>query len=87
MKKVMLSCLLLCSGIACANESESQLRPLWEEDQHFCYYRTLCIEGSVCQLGELIKEVRRHPEDLERLLDCMDQEVTNCKNSLGIPRD
>lgn len=73
----------LCMSTSICFAHEPVLKPLWEEDAHFCYYRTLCIEGSVYKLSELIQEARENPENINSLLDSMDNEVENCKRALG----
>lgn len=80
MKSLLVS-LCLTTGVCFAHEPI--LKPLWEEDAHFCYYRTLCIEGSVSSLGNLIEEARENPENIDSILDLMENEVLNCKRALG----
>lgn len=82
MNKILISFALMAN--ICCVASEPTLKPLWEEDSHFCHYRTICIEGSVSRLHTLVKEARNNPESIENLLDCMEMEIVNCKNSLGI---
>lgn len=83
MKKILISFALM-SNICCM-ASETYLKPLWLEDSHFCQYRTLCIEGSVCRIEKLVEEARNNPGNIEDLLDFIDVEVINCKNALGWP--
>ena len=80
MKKLIFNMLMLTaiSGYA----DQTFLKPLWEEDQHFAYYRVLCIEGSVGKMGTLIQEARENPKNICGILDQMEQEVQNCKNCL-----
>jgi|GEM_PF-4632159 len=79
--KLLLISFCLSTGICFAQEPV--LKPLWEEDSHFCYYRTLCIEGSVSKLANLIEDARENPEDIDSILDSMENEVENCKRALG----
>lgn len=60
-------------------------KPLWEEEQHFLYYRTLCIEGSVSTMSSLIQRAKDNPEDIYDIIDEIEVEVNNCKRSLGFP--
>jgi len=60
-------------------------KPLWEEEQHFLYYRTLCLEGSVSTMSSLIKRAKDHPENVFDVLDEIEVEVNNCKRALGFP--
>lgn len=85
MNKILISFALMAN--ICCVASEPFLKPLWEEDSHFCHYRTLCIEGSISRIGELVKEAHNNPENIEDLLECIEIEVFNCKNSLGMPSD
>jgi len=85
MKKIFIS-LAMIANIYCV-ASESTLKPLWEEDAHFCYYRTLCIEGSISRMETLVKEARNNPESIADILNLIEIEIVNCKNSLGIHSD
>jgi hypothetical protein len=82
-KKILISFVVFIKTYCIA--MEPFLKPLWEEDAHFCYYRTLCIEGSVYTIGSLVKEARIHPENTPIILDKIEKEVFNCKNALGSP--
>ena len=92
MKTMMTSLLLalstcLCAG--CPEDNYAPLKPLWEEEKHFCYYRTLAIEGSVAELAYLIEVAKENLDDPEKLsftLERMEDHVENCKNSLGWPK-
>jgi hypothetical protein len=80
MKRLIAS---LCLSTSFCIAQESSLKPLWEEESHFCYYRTLCIQGSVTSLGNLIEEAKENPENIDSILDSMKNEVENCKRALG----
>jgi hypothetical protein len=58
------------------------LKPLWEEDRHFIHYRVLCIEGSIAQMENLILEAQINPRNICEILEKMQEEIQNCKNSL-----
>jgi hypothetical protein len=85
MNKILISFALMTN--ICCISSEPFLKPLWEEDYHFCHYRTLCIEGSIYRIGELVKEARNNPENIENLLEYIEREVFSCKSSLYMPYD
>jgi hypothetical protein len=74
------SVIALFSSVSYAGE-----RPLWEEEPHFLYYRTLCIEGSVSTMSRLIQRAKDNPENVYDILDEIEVEVNNCKRSLGFP--
>lgn len=57
-------------------------KPLWEEDPHFCYYRTLQIESSVNVSHFLIKELKKHDNKCSPLIDAIEFELMNCKAAL-----
>jgi hypothetical protein len=80
MKKLLFSaCMLACiAGYA----DQTFLKPLWQEEEHFAYYRVICIEGSISKIGILIQEARDNPTDISELLNDMEQEIKNCKNCL-----
>jgi hypothetical protein len=80
MKKLLLSVFMLSCAVAYANETF--LKPLWQEEEHFAYYRVICIEGSISKIGILIQEARDNPGDISELLNDMEQEIKNCKNCL-----
>ncbi len=80
MKMIIFS---LFANIFCI-AAEPCLKPLWEEDSHFCYYRTLCIESNVSSIGSMVKEARNNPENILYILDRIDLELEICKYNLGI---
>ena len=83
-KKKLLISFAVFSNFCCIS-CEPVLKPLWQEDSHFCHYRTLCIEGSISSISTLVKEAHNSPENIVSILDRIENEVINCKNSLGIP--
>lgn len=85
MNKILISFAMMAN--ICCVASEPTLKPLWEEDSHFCHYRTLCIEGSISKMETLVKEARNNPESIADILNLMEIELVNCKNSLGMPSD
>jgi hypothetical protein len=82
MKKLLFSaCILACvAGYA----DQTLLKPLWEEEQHFLYYRCLFLERSVSSLEGLVDFARDNPSQFEHILDMMEKEVENCKCALGV---
>ncbi len=80
MKKFLLSLCLLSTTLAYAGGSK--LKPLWQEEEHFAYYRVISIEGSVYAIDNLIQEARDYPEDIDEILDKMQKHIDNCRNCL-----
>lgn len=80
MRPLLLSLCMLSSILAYADQTFS--KPLWQEEEHFAYYRVLCIEGSVSKIGTLIQEARETPSNISEILYQMENEVKNCKNCL-----
>jgi hypothetical protein len=79
--------ILAFSSVSLAYSDEVKLKPLWEEDTRFAYYRTLEIEGSVCKLEAMIQTAIDSPPASDIILDHMMAEVLNCKNALGLPHN
>jgi hypothetical protein len=87
-KKIIISIAMMVFTVLNANithDDYAHVKPLWEEEEHFCYYRTLCIEGSIGMISVLIEEARENPDDIENILNDMESWILNCKNSLGMP--
>ena len=45
------------AGSGFADQSPYQYCHLWEEAPHFIYYRVLALEGSVYDIGDLLKKM------------------------------
>lgn len=80
MKYFVFCALTLMSSVSYACD-----KPLWEEEQHFLYYRTLCLEGSVSTMSCLIQKSKENPENIYDIMDQIQVEVNNCKRALGFP--
>lgn len=79
--------LLLCLlTFPCFSESETELPFIWEDDAHFCYYRTLQIEGSLYEIRKtalFAEEYKDNPEAVAQLSKRVISLAENALNALG----
>lgn len=68
-------------GSLCSYEP---LKPLWQDEEHFAYYRTLQLESRIGNLKNLIDEAKENPQEARFYLDEMSLEIESCQYLLGI---
>jgi hypothetical protein len=66
MKKIFMF-LMLCFSPLMATDV-APLKPLWDEDLHFLYYRSILIMNNVARIDDLIQEAKEHPENIKTIL-------------------
>jgi hypothetical protein len=67
-----------CSYIS--NENEEGIRPLFQEDRHFIYYRTIFISSAIYRIEDLISSIEGIDESI---LMSFKEQIKIIKYNLG----
>lgn len=83
---ILFTLFLLCS-FNFYQENEIYKKPLWEEEEHYRYYRTICIESSILRIETLLDKLVFQREYSDKIIYLIFFEIDSCKDLLGIPLD
>lgn len=61
------------------NKINNSIKPIWEEDKHFLYYKSLCIISELDKIESIVSMLMNGNYDNDLLLSSIKQEIKNLR--------
>lgn len=61
------------------NKFNYSIKPIWEDDKHFCYYKSLCIISELDKIENIVSMLMNGNYDNDLLLSSIKQEIKNLR--------